>query len=66
MQTGEVSSRTTALDQLSRSIERVNDLNRDILSKNLELGNKMLKVDVQEKVATPPEGFPGALLDMQG
>lgn len=66
MQTGAVSSQASAAEQLSRSLERVNDLNKDILNKNLDMANKMLKVNVEEKVSTPPEGFPGALLDLQG
>jgi len=44
------SSTNVAMEQLSRSIQSVNELNQAIVDKSQDLSGKMLKVAVAEKV----------------
>ncbi len=50
MQVGSAFNAGQAMEQVSRSIQAVNDLNKEIVDKNQDLSGKMLKVAVEEKV----------------
>jgi hypothetical protein len=52
MQIGTATSGNAAMDQVARSIQAMNQLNQTIVDETQELGNKMLRVSTEAKVAS--------------
>lgn len=52
MQIGSATSGNIALDQVSKSIEAMNQLNQRIVDETQELGDKLLRVSTDAKVSS--------------
>jgi hypothetical protein len=50
MQVGSAAASNIAMEQLSRSIQNLNDLNQTIADKSQEVTGKLLKVAAEEKI----------------
>jgi len=53
MQVGSAYSGLQAFDMVSKSVEMINDLNRDIASEDIKLDRKMVDVAVTQQVSRP-------------
>jgi hypothetical protein len=61
MQIGSGYSGMDAVDMVSRSVQMVNDLNKEIVSESIDLDKKLTAVAVEQKVARPGEN--GSIVD---